>query len=86
VATFANGREAAVGLANIETGEQLTPGHRFRVASVSKVFIATLVDQWEGRQRWICSTAWRRTTLSLGALLLILDNSVDPDNTRVKKN
>jgi D-alanyl-D-alanine carboxypeptidase len=45
VAAFANGREAAAGLANVETGEQLTPAHRFRVASVSKVFIATVVLQ-----------------------------------------
>jgi hypothetical protein len=57
-----------------------------RASATSLVFIATFVDQWEGRQRWICSTACRRTTLSLGALLLMLGNSVDLDNTRVKKN
>jgi D-alanyl-D-alanine carboxypeptidase len=45
VAAFANGRERAAGLANLETGEQLTPEHRFRVASVSKIFIATVVLQ-----------------------------------------
>jgi D-alanyl-D-alanine carboxypeptidase len=45
VAVFANGREAAAGLANVETGEPVTPLHRFRVASVTKVFIATVVLQ-----------------------------------------
>src|SRR5204863_9592101 len=39
--------------------------------------------QWPGRTRWICSTAWRKTTLSLGALLLMLGNSVVPDNAGV---
>lgn len=45
---FANGRESAAGLANLETGEPLTPGHRFRVASVTKIFIATVVLQLVG--------------------------------------
>jgi D-alanyl-D-alanine carboxypeptidase len=48
VAAFANGREGAAGLANVETGERLTPAHRFRVASVSKIFIATVVLQLVG--------------------------------------
>jgi D-alanyl-D-alanine carboxypeptidase len=38
-------REGAAGLANVETGEPLTVEHRFRVASVTKVFIATAVLQ-----------------------------------------
>jgi len=33
----------AVGFANIDTGERLTPNHRFRVASHSKTFTATAV-------------------------------------------
>jgi D-alanyl-D-alanine carboxypeptidase len=37
--------EAAAGLANVETGEALTPGHRFRIGSVTKVFVAPLVLQ-----------------------------------------
>ena len=35
--------EAAAGLANVRTGEALTPGHRFRIGSVTKVFVAPLV-------------------------------------------
>jgi hypothetical protein len=46
--------------------------------------IVTLVAQCPGRQRWICSIAWRRTTLSLGGVLFIADNSVTPDNAAVK--
>jgi D-alanyl-D-alanine carboxypeptidase len=38
-------REGAAGLANVETGEPLTVEHRFRVASVTKLFIATAVLQ-----------------------------------------
>lgn len=38
-------REEAAGLANVETGEPLTAEHRFRVASVTKLFIATAVLQ-----------------------------------------
>jgi D-alanyl-D-alanine carboxypeptidase len=37
--------EGAAGVANIETGERLTVEHRFRVASVTKLFIATAVLQ-----------------------------------------
>jgi D-alanyl-D-alanine carboxypeptidase len=37
--------EGAAGLANLETGEALTVEHRFRVASVTKLFIATAVLQ-----------------------------------------
>lgn len=40
--------EGAAGLANVETEEPLTPAHRFRVASVTKVFIATAVLQLVG--------------------------------------
>lgn len=41
-----NGRiEAAAGLANVQTGEALTPAHRFRIGSVTKVFVAPLVLQ-----------------------------------------
>src|SRR5450432_948028 len=56
-----------------------------RAAARSLVFTETVVDQWPGRQRWICSTAWRKTTLSLGAALLMLDNSLTRDNASVKK-
>jgi D-alanyl-D-alanine carboxypeptidase len=37
--------EGAAGLANVETGEPLTVEHRFRVASVTKLFIAAAVLQ-----------------------------------------
>ena len=37
--------EAAAGVANVETGEELTPAHRFRVGSVTKLFVAPLVLQ-----------------------------------------
>ncbi|HUI37074.1 MAG TPA: serine hydrolase domain-containing protein, partial [Gaiellaceae bacterium] len=37
--------EGAAGLANLETEEPLTVGHRFRVASVTKLFIAAAVLQ-----------------------------------------
>ena len=37
--------EGAAGLANVETEEPLTVEHRFRVASVTKLFIATAVLQ-----------------------------------------
>jgi D-alanyl-D-alanine carboxypeptidase len=37
--------ESAAGVANLETGEALTPGHRFRVGSVTKLFVAPLVLQ-----------------------------------------
>jgi D-alanyl-D-alanine carboxypeptidase len=37
--------EGAAGLANLETDEPLTVGHRFRVASVTKLFIAAVVLQ-----------------------------------------
>jgi D-alanyl-D-alanine carboxypeptidase len=35
--------EEAVGLANIGTGELLTVDHRFRIGSVTKIFVAALV-------------------------------------------
>jgi serine/threonine protein kinase len=56
-----------------------------RASAASFVFIVTVVDQCPGKQRWICSTACLRTTLSLGAGLPMLDNSLVPDNTPVKK-
>ncbi len=37
--------EAASGTADIATGEPLTAGHRFRIGSVTKVFVAALVLQ-----------------------------------------
>jgi D-alanyl-D-alanine carboxypeptidase len=37
--------EAAAGVADIATGESLTPGHRFRIGSVTKIFVAALVLQ-----------------------------------------
>jgi D-alanyl-D-alanine carboxypeptidase len=37
--------EGAAGLADVHTGEALTPGHRFRVQSVMKLFVATVVLQ-----------------------------------------
>jgi D-alanyl-D-alanine carboxypeptidase len=39
------GWEEAAGLANVETGEPLTPGHRMRIGSVSKIFISAVVLQ-----------------------------------------
>jgi D-alanyl-D-alanine carboxypeptidase len=35
--------EAAAGLADVRTGEVLTPDHRFRIGSVTKIFVAALV-------------------------------------------
>ena len=35
----------AAGVANIETGEPLTPEHRFRIGSVTKIFVGALVLQ-----------------------------------------
>ncbi len=44
VAFLPSGRvEAAAGLADIRTGEALTVDHRFRVGSVTKIFVAALV-------------------------------------------
>lgn len=40
--------EAAAGVADIATGESLTPEHRFRIGSVTKVFVAALVLQLVG--------------------------------------
>lgn len=37
--------EGAAGLADVNTGEPLTPAHRFRVQSVMKLFVATVVLQ-----------------------------------------
>ena len=41
----AKGWEGAAGLANVDTGEPLTTTHRFRVQSVMKLFVATVVLQ-----------------------------------------
>ena len=35
--------EAAAGVADVATGESLTPDHRFRIGSVTKIFVASLV-------------------------------------------
>jgi D-alanyl-D-alanine carboxypeptidase len=35
--------EAAAGVADVTTGEALTPDHRFRIGSVTKIFVAALV-------------------------------------------
>jgi len=35
--------EPAAGLADVRTGESLTAGHRFRIGSVTKIFVAALV-------------------------------------------
>lgn len=44
VASGPEGRiEAAVGVADIEAGTALTPEHRFRIGSVTKIFVAPLV-------------------------------------------
>jgi D-alanyl-D-alanine carboxypeptidase len=45
VSASGHGLEEAAGLANVETGEPLTPEHRMRIGSVSKIFIATVVLQ-----------------------------------------
>src|SRR5207248_2466905 len=45
VAVVGGGVEAAAGVADIRTGEPLTAGHRFRIGSVTKIFVATLVLQ-----------------------------------------
>jgi len=37
--------QGAAGLANVETSEAMTPEHRFRIASVTKTFVAALVLQ-----------------------------------------
>ena len=47
VAVAATGWDEAAGLANVDTGEPLTPQHRFRIGSVSKIYIATVVLQLE---------------------------------------
>ena len=52
VALAAEGRvEAAAGFADVATGESLTVEHRFRIGSVTKIFVAALVLQLvaEGR-------------------------------------
>ena len=36
---------AAAGLADVDTGRELRPGDRFRVGSLTKSFLATLVLQ-----------------------------------------
>jgi D-alanyl-D-alanine carboxypeptidase len=44
VAVRRDGRtKEAAGVADLETGEPLTPEHRFRIGSVTKIFVATLV-------------------------------------------
>jgi len=42
---------AAVGVANVETKAKLRPGDRFRVGSVSKTFVATIVLQLAAERR-----------------------------------
>ena len=37
--------ERAAGVADVESGEPLTPEHRFRIASVTKIFVGALVLQ-----------------------------------------
>lgn len=37
--------KGAAGVADLETGERLRPDHRFRIASVTKIFVATVVLQ-----------------------------------------
>src|SRR6185312_1796876 len=43
VAVVGGGIEAAAGVADVTTGEPLTAGHRFRIGSVTKTFVAPLV-------------------------------------------
>jgi len=46
VAVGPSGRvEAAAGFADVSSGEPLTVGHRFRIGSVTKIFVATLALQ-----------------------------------------
>lgn len=46
VAVGPTGRvEAAAGIADLATGEPLTPAHRFRIGSVTKIFVTALVLQ-----------------------------------------
>ena len=46
VALLPAGRvDAAAGLADIRTGEAMTVDHRFRIGSVTKIFVAALVLQ-----------------------------------------
>src|SRR5258708_34873125 len=54
-----------------------------RAAERASGFTDKPVVQCPGRQRWICSTAWRKTTLSPGAVLLLVDNRVDLGNASV---
>jgi D-alanyl-D-alanine carboxypeptidase len=37
--------EKSAGIADVKTGARLTPDHRFRIASVTKLFVATVVLQ-----------------------------------------
>jgi D-alanyl-D-alanine carboxypeptidase len=45
VAVVGVGVEAAAGVADVRTGEPLTVDHRFRIGSVTKIFVAALVLQ-----------------------------------------
>ena len=45
VAVVGDAVEAAAGVADVGTGEPLTAGHRFRIGSVTKIFVAALVLQ-----------------------------------------
>src|SRR5436190_4833559 len=45
IVAFVAGEEAASGLANLETGEQMTVNHRFQIGSVMKIFVATIALQ-----------------------------------------
>lgn len=54
IALVRNGSETwrgATGLANIQAKRELKPGHRFRVASVTNTFVATVVLQLVGEGR-----------------------------------
>src|SRR5262249_7682017 len=45
VAVVGGGVKTAAGVADLRTGEPLTAGHRFRIGSVTKIFVAALVLQ-----------------------------------------
>jgi D-alanyl-D-alanine carboxypeptidase len=46
--------EAAAGVADVDTGEPMTPDHRFLIGSVTNIFVAALVLQLvdEGSLAW----------------------------------
>jgi D-alanyl-D-alanine carboxypeptidase len=45
VVAFVAGEERAAGVANLATGERMTPAHCFHIGSVMKTFVATIVLQ-----------------------------------------